>query len=169
MTKVDDTSERHLTWLVESRSRNQTACIQLFRTIENHSDKLAGTTFGPLAQSLASAAFSLWRSAFLSDVGMRGSALKDAQNFLARIILDNAVNYPQDRAARRWSFFYYLNNAAYHLDSAYKVWPEVYGHGARPPGSATQNPQRLWTYYETALETSVSELHSSLTRNTGPA
>src|SRR5437868_6737279 len=111
MAKQDDLSTAHLEWLVQSRMRNQNACLRLFDTFEKYPEQAKNKEFHSQSQSLVAVGFSLWRAAFLADkTGMREAVFADARAFLAQLLTNNAVNYPQDRAAREWTFNYYMTN-----------------------------------------------------------
>jgi hypothetical protein len=64
------------------------------------------------AERLLGVCFSLWRAAFLADrTGKRTKIIEHAQEFLERMLVDNAITYPQDRVTREWTFNYYLRSA----------------------------------------------------------
>src|SRR5712671_4450726 len=104
MTKEDDLSEDHLKWLVKSRSENQRISLALFSALKAHPKKVREDyDLSSLARGLIATSFSLWRAVFLSDkVGGPSESFDDAEIFLGKLILDNAVAYPQDRNAREW-------------------------------------------------------------------
>lgn len=112
-------------WVVERRSRVQLALADLHDLIATPdrqarllTDRDGSRAFG----LLMGAGFSLWRAAFLSHGSRdRPEVLEHAQSFLAQLLADNAINYPQDRDTRNWSSGYYLNNARFRLTRAYNV------------------------------------------------
>ena len=110
--KQDDLSLGHLGWLVKSRAANQLAALKLFKLFEKHPNKMKGTELSRTAQRLVAVCFSLWRAAFLADkTGSRDAVFEDARTFLGKMLIDNAITYPQDRSAREWTFNYYMGNA----------------------------------------------------------
>jgi hypothetical protein len=112
MKKVDDLGPAHLEWLIQSRMRNQNACLRLFNTFEKYPEQAKSQTFRAHSQTLVAVGFSLWRAAFLADkTGDREAVFADARIFLAKLLTDNAINYPQDRGSREWTFNYYMTNA----------------------------------------------------------
>ena len=106
--RIDDTSAEHLSWLVESRSDNQRATLQLYSVLKSDPESLLGDiVLQEAAQELTAVAFSLWRAVFLADVtGVEEQPTADAERFLANLIAHNTVAYTQDRNAREWTFRY---------------------------------------------------------------
>jgi hypothetical protein len=118
MTKKDDLSAEHLEWLIESRAKNQRASGKLYRLLEEREPQIKEKDISRMAQSLVAISFSLWRAAFLADkTGKTRSVFDDAKLFLGKMLIDNAINYSQDRAAREWTFNYYISVAEDHLTS----------------------------------------------------
>ncbi len=71
-------------------------------------------------QLLLGAGFSLWRSVFLVERDLQLDEINiTAKKFLGVLIKDNAIGYPQDRDARKWTAGYYVNNAYFRLQLAY--------------------------------------------------
>jgi hypothetical protein len=122
LSKEDDLSPEHISWLVESRSKNQAASLKLYLVAKDHAEKIAGDwDLSNIAQSLSGVSFSLWRAVFLSDIKADMAATgADAQSFLGNLILHNMIAYPQDRNTREWTFIYYVNNAMYRLGAISK-------------------------------------------------
>jgi hypothetical protein len=154
MPKEDDLSPEHISWLVESRSKNQSASLKIYLVTKDNADQIAADwSLTNIAQSLAAVAFSLWRAVFLSDVTpTMFDTGADAQAFLGNLILHNMVAYPQDRNTRDWTFVYYVNNAMYRLEAISKIHPDV-----MPPAFVTgvdnqTSAKDFWIYYQTALE-----------------
>lgn len=67
---------------------------------------------------LVGAAFSLWRAVFLT-VNERDwpAVLQAAEEFLSKVMEDNAITFTQDKAFNDWTFGYYLNNAYFRVAS----------------------------------------------------
>ena len=103
--KKDDISPSHLQWLVDSRTANQNAALKLYTLLCDHSEQMVTKEWFAKAQHLVAACFSLWRAAFLADKGVKRSEVQaHARTFLAKILVDNAITYPQDRSTRNWTF-----------------------------------------------------------------
>ena len=83
---------------------------------------------GPLrydAQTLIAITFSLWRAAFLAGRSASGAeTAAHAKEFLYEMIANNAINYPQDKAARNWTFNYYVANARNRLKDYVGIFPD---------------------------------------------
>jgi hypothetical protein len=124
--KKDDLSPEHRDWLVESRADNQRTALGLFKLLEKYPNKIKSRGFTKTAQTLIAVCFSLWRAAFLADkTGKREAVFDDAKTFLGKLIVDNAINYSQDRNAREWTFNYYANNAQDGLHTLAERWTPV--------------------------------------------
>lgn len=110
-------SPEHFSWLVEGRSANQQSTLTLYEIINGNEYKFNGNAeLLEAAQELTGAAFSLWRSVFLSDTsGEFEEQFADLQKFLVSLISDNTILYVTDKNARNWSFRYYLDNAVHRL------------------------------------------------------
>jgi len=163
--KTDDLSPEHLSWLVRSRSANQQAALRLYDLFEKYPKRMRGRDLSRTAQTLVAVCFSLWRAAFLADkTGQRHAVVEHAKNFLGKMIIDNAITYPQDRNAREWTFNYYTDNAKGGLLTLAKRWSSVGAVLAKrrkvPKGSTT--PQRRWNRYHDAFENAVGCLTAEL-------
>jgi hypothetical protein len=144
----------NLTWLVDRRSKIQSFLLQLYTFDEKRSANAA------LFQLLVGTAFSLWRAVFLVYPDRQEpKAEKHAQDFLKLLIRDNAINYPQDRAAHAWTVGYYLNNAYFRLHLAYQ---KLVGNSQ---GGATFDTASKMTV-DTFLQEQVADTPSSSRTNT---
>ncbi len=166
MSKTDDLSAGHISWLVKSRSRNQDVSLQLFLVLKDNGDALAKDwDLLDSAQGLIAACFSLWRAVFLSDINESVQAtVADAQTFLGNLILHNMVAYPQDRNARDWTFMYYVNNARYRLEQIAKQRPNILTAtiAGTDIDNVANNAKDYWTFYQSATEIAVRNLEIAL-------
>jgi hypothetical protein len=142
-------SPTHLKWVIEGRARNQRAALKLYELIkEGPRSQDAGK-----AQELTAVAFSLWRAVFLADrTGQFEAKLKDAEEFLAKMITDNAIGFAQDRSTREWTFNYYITNA--------RLWLKAYGCDEkvlRPP-KGERTPRKRWDCLQLVFEQEVDRL-----------
>ncbi|HEY2011757.1 MAG TPA: hypothetical protein VGH23_22395 [Rhizomicrobium sp.] len=154
---IDDQLDiEHLTWLVESRAKNQKASLKLLSLFRSYSTEIKSSRPALIAQKLVAVAFSLWRAAFLADKKNQ-DGLEHADIFLEKMIVDNAINYPQDRTARAWSFSYYISNARHHLKQLAETWPSV-----KPIGPTSRNPRARWSYLQQVFEIAVNQFESDL-------
>lgn len=163
--KVDDLSAPHLEWLIQSRMRNQNACLRLFNIFEAHSERARNSDFRAHSQNLVSVGFSLWRAAFLADkTGQREAVFADARAFLAQLLTNNAINYPQDRAAREWTFNYYMTNAKNALLELSSKWDEVATVLSKYERvtKGTTNSRRRWNRHQNAFETALDVYEAAL-------
>ncbi|WP_162932276.1 hypothetical protein [Solimonas sp. K1W22B-7] len=157
----------HLRWLVESRAANQLASLRLLAVIDSNHQKIRRSrTLSLKAQILVGACFSLWRAAFLADkTGAKEAVLTNTRAFLAKMLADNAIAYPQDRASREWTFNYYMNSAGDCLLLVADDWPDV-ERALHTSGlvNKASGPRRRWEYYQAALEIAVSSFEASFGR-----
>jgi hypothetical protein len=163
--KQDDLSPQHLEWLVESRAANQRAALNLFKLFQMYPEGMKSKEFSLIAQNLVAACFSLWRAAFLADkTGKRHAVFEDARNFLGKMLVDNAITYPQDRSAREWTFNYYMNNAKdclLHLSKKWEAIETVLSLEKRVVKKTTTS-QRRWDRHHKAFEFAVRCLAAEL-------
>ncbi len=153
---------------------NQQAALDLFNLFERYPDALKGAGLSRKAQSLVAACFSLWRAAFLADkTGLRRAVFEDARSFLAKMLVDNAITYPQDRGAREFTFNYYMTNATEALlRFSEQLWPEVddalkakwdvLRKKKLVDAIATTLPQRRWDKVQRALDVAIKCLKDHL-------
>jgi hypothetical protein len=165
MKKVDDLGPAHLEWLIQSRMRNQNACLRLFNTFEKYPEQAKSQAFRAHSQTLVAVGFSLWRAAFLADkTGDREAVFADARTFLAKLLTDNAINYPQDRGSREWTFNYYMTNANDALLKLADRWGNVTAvlskHEKVTKG--TTNSRRRWNRHQNAFEAALDAYERDL-------
>lgn len=82
--------------------------------------------------------------------------MDDAEQYLGKIILDNAIGYLQDRNAREWTWHYYLNNARYRLEKISKINPDILP--ARLVVKKPRPRKKQWEFYQKALFHAVEGL-----------
>jgi hypothetical protein len=153
--KTDDLSAAHLEWLIQSRMRNQNACLRLFNIFEKFSTPAKGKEFRGHSQALVGVGFSLWRAAFLADKTGQGEVVfADARAFLAQLLTNNAINYPQDRASREWTFNYYMTAAKDALIKLSERWNEISIVLSKyeKVEKGTTNSRRRWNRHQNAFE-----------------
>jgi hypothetical protein len=165
--KTDLPDHAHLDWLIRSREANQRASLRLHKLLDTHFDKIKNEkkTLSIQAQVLTSVCFSLWRAAFLADkTGTHEATLQHAQAFLGKMLTDNAITYPQDRASREWTFNYYVEAARNGLLILAKAWP-----GVAPTLSqkkklvkGTTAAGRRWDRHQAALDVALDQFEKEL-------
>ena len=163
--KIDDLSAPHLEWLIQSRMRNQNACLRLFNIFEKYPAQAKSKEFRAHSQTLVGVGFSLWRAAFLADkTGQREEVFADARAFLAQLLTNNAINYPQDRASREWTFNYYMTAAK---DALLKLSEKWNGVGSilskyEKVEKGTTNSRRRWNRHQNAFEAALDFYETDL-------
>jgi hypothetical protein len=155
VVRKDDRSEDHLKWLVEKRSANQQATLDLFVILTENDNVISkNIPYANVSQELAGIAFSLWRAVFLSDLtGEIDDQLLDVTSFLGNLISNNSIGYPQDRGAREWTFQYYLKDARLRLQTLAGQPPDIVelSEVYEPAGTAKED----WEIAQRALETAI--------------
>lgn len=107
----------------------------------------------------------MWRAAFLADkANTRSEVQADARTFLGKMLIDNAITYPQDRSTRNWTFNYYMNTATSELLQLSKDWPDIAAvlNDKLKAVKGTTIPQRRWNRTQRAFETAVESLDDAL-------
>jgi len=160
MPKEEKPDPEHLTWLVKSRAVNQGVSAKLYGLIRGYPEQFGDKNkFGSDGQMLIAISFSLWRSLFLSDkTGYFEDTNKDAEYFLGEMLLNNAINFSQDRTARNWTFNYYAANAKFRLELYAKKHPDDFDLGRL----TAPNPKARWEKLHDAFEVSVEHFGKRL-------
>lgn len=166
MAKQDVPDHPHLEWLIRSREANQRASLQLHKLIDTHLiEAKPAKPLSAKAQVLTAVCFSLWRAAFLADkTGVHEATIKDAHAFLGKMLTDNAITYPQDRASREWTFNYYMEAAKSGLLILAKTWPDVGDtlSAKKKVEKGTTAPSRRWDRHQAALEVALTHFQTGL-------
>ena len=159
--KQDDLTPDHLSWLIQRRHENQLRNLQLFGMFDLYKQKLILKEFSLATQSLVAVGFSLWRAVFLADKNFDiGASLADAEVFLGKVLVDNAITYPQDRNARDWTFNYYIGNAKMRLEDLEREWKQNLFADKR----LADEPKDRWDISQNAYTKAVNHLDGLLRR-----
>jgi hypothetical protein len=148
----------HLQWLIESRAANQRSSLRLLKLLREYPKEVKAHANCIAAQRLVSVSFSLWRAAFLTDRNEDDDGLAHAKDFLERLVVDNAINYPQDRSARDWSWGYYMTNAYLQLHEIQTDWQIVLLEPPIPPTGLRPR----WDYLQEGLSKAISKFELDL-------
>ena len=166
MAKQNNQAHVHLQWLVDSRAANQKSALTLLRILDNNIEKIRkNKEHSTRAQLLVAVCFSLWRAAFLADkTGVRETVLQHAQDFLGKMLADNAITYPQDRASKEWTFNYYMNNAKDSLLLLSKQWPNIKDilSAYKKVSKNSTLSRRRWDRHQLAFECAVTSFKNDL-------
>lgn len=115
------TTVEHLSWAIAQRKEVQDTLLALYEFIEPRRYEHTASVGAKLGVFIG-VAFSLWRAAFLADTPRDGEEIFNAQkNFLYKVISDNSIAYPDDKANRAWAAEYYLENAEFRLGPLIKM------------------------------------------------
>lgn len=150
-------------WAIESRTRNQTSIIRLLELFDKYETRWKSKKYSRAAQDLASAAFSLWRAAFLADKSSkRSDVFAKGKAFLTRVVEENAIGFPQDKEWRDWTFNYYSRNAQYSLQHLARTWNDV----APVFVNQTRSPSQRWDYCQDLLDKAIKGFGTTLAQHT---
>jgi hypothetical protein len=156
-------SHEHMGWLIESRAKNQRAALLLHQLLTTHFETIKNDKhYSIKAQALLGTCFSLWRAAFLADITGGGIevALGDAREFLEKMLEDNAITYPQDKASRGWTFKYYVASAAASINVLRDdYWPKM--EVSRKGDGKTHHWDFLQEFLDLALDNFKNELEGN--------
>jgi hypothetical protein len=148
-------------WAIESRARNQKTIIRLLELFDKYESRWKSKRYSRAAQDLASVAFSLWRAAFLADKSSkRSDVFAKGKAFLAKVVEENAIGFPQDKQMRDWTFNYYSRAAQYSLQHLARSWTHV------APAFVTQirTPAERWEYCQDRLEEAITNFAEALVK-----
>ena len=162
-TPANEPFADHLKWLVESRKQNQEVAAHLYTLLTPKCWKSA--SLGYEAKTLVSIGFSLWRAAFLAD---KSGALAETNDhskwFLGEILETNAINFPQDKKAKGFTFNYYLANVRFRLvefkddHRSFDVDARLLKRG----GLIKLKPAERWRAYQAAFTDAVAHFEKRL-------
>ena len=155
-------SSTHLEWVIDSRARNNRAALSLLLTFEAYPDQISEAPYDGYAQQLVAIAFSLWRAAFLADRSpLREDRIDAAEQFLRRMLADNAIGYSQDVEWRDWTFNYYTQDAKLRLEKLEEDWDELVLGDLYPPKGKRTSRNR-WDLLHTAFDQALDQLTDEL-------
>jgi len=136
----DSPSIDHLEWLISARGETNQTALKLLKLFEDHREQLKKYPFSVQAQELLAIAFSLWRAVFLADRKGKAELKADhAEQFLRKMLVDNAISFAQDRSWKEWAFNYYMGDARLRLGDLERFWEDMKPKNLQPPeGNAVQ-------------------------------
>ena len=79
--------------------------------------------------------------------------------FLSQVILNNAINYSQDRDARGWTFGYYNNDAGFRLRYICDLLPDMLPRVEYRTSAASKD---TWDYYQKNVGQAIEALDRKL-------
>jgi hypothetical protein len=161
--KLKPPDAEYLKWLVDRRKENQGACAHLYSLLTPKCWKRG--KLGYEAKTLVSIGFSLWRAAFLAD---KSGTIKETNEhaiyFLGEMLETNAINFPQDKKARGFTFNYYLANVRFRLaeyktdNPDFNIDPSLLVKG----GVKKLTPAERWQAFQQAFEDAVKHFECRL-------
>jgi len=166
---VSDRDElEQLTWAIEQRAEIQRTLLALYDILSRYPPQHYFVEHHAL-DNLVGAAFSLWRAVFLSDTFRGYSEVHQSlQQFVRKVITDNAINFTDDVRHRHWTVGYYLDNAesrlqltSNYLDSERQLqtWGELEPYVLIKGTARLQFIQYEWECLHYALRYLIKKLH----------
>jgi hypothetical protein len=148
-------------WQIDRRYRIQNFVYLLYKFLDDHSEFHSdGDDEWHQMLRMADIAFSLWRSAFLTDVASnRKFIYEHTKKFLQKVVETNAITFADDYLLSEMTVSYYNNNARYRIERMYE-WnsallkmPAVQAVASlrKENNLATHNQMQLWDKYFLAL------------------
>ncbi len=117
--QTEKPDEGHLAWAIDQRAEIQRTLLVLYGFVRHSSPDSLDHDTRYLLDLLIGAAFSLWRAVFLAETFRDVVQVHQSQEaFLLKVITDNAITFADDKANRRWTVEYYLENAKFRLARA---------------------------------------------------
>lgn len=111
-----------LEWQIDRRARVQRLLFELFAFLQEHKEfPLENDNIWYPMTRMVNAAFSLWRSAFLTDVKReRQRIYEHTIEFIERVLKTNTITFADDHRLCELSVGYYNSNARYRIERMYK-------------------------------------------------
>lgn len=115
-------------WLVPRRSEIQAEHLRLLKIMRARKEFLSKIRYNQAMTALVTGiGFSLWRAVFIAENKKGQSVFDDAEDFLGKIILDNAIMYKDDK--NDYSFGYYTESARASLIEFCRLLPPAFRKG----------------------------------------
>jgi hypothetical protein len=122
VSKNEELDEEHLGWAIDQRAAAQRTLLALHTFVKSNPAHVQDPKTLLLIDLLIGAAFSLWRAVFLADTFRDVVRVQQSQEaFLLKVLTNNAITFPDDRANRDWTVGYYLENAKLRLARAITI------------------------------------------------
>lgn len=111
-----------LEWQIHRRGLIQRLLFDLLAFLKEHKEfPLEGDNAWYPMTRMVNAAFSLWRSAFLTDVKReRQRIYEHTIEFIEKVLTSNAITFADDHRLCELSIGYYNSNARYRLERMYR-------------------------------------------------
>ena|ERR1700733_2341009 len=116
-----------LEWAIDRRAHIQRFLLELHRFLKRYSEfPEAENEVWLQMLRMVDIAFSLWRSAFLSDVKReRSLVFAHTKEFVQKVLEHNAISFADDHRMCELTVGYYNSNARYRLERMYGGDPQL--------------------------------------------
>jgi hypothetical protein len=112
--------KNQLEWQIDRRAKIQGLLFEMHAFLERHAEFPNDETdpdYWHAMKRMVAIAFSLWRSAFLTNgSGDRKKIYKNTKDFIYKVLTHNAITFADDHSLSELTISYYNNNARYRLE-----------------------------------------------------
>ena len=118
---------KNIRWQIRARKQIQQLMLRQWILLESKNDSILKNRqdFYKITR-MVQTAFSLWRSAFLTNVeNKHAEILKHQKEFLERTLATNAIGFSEEFGRSDFTVAYYNNNAKYRLERECKYDEEL--------------------------------------------
>lgn len=119
--------DSELEWQIDRRARIQNLLFDFYSFLERYSE-FPNEDFDCRLRMgwMVDAAFSLWRSAFLTDTARDPRTVYEhTKEFLKKVLEQNAITFADDHRLRGLVVGYYNANAKYRIERLFKKTPQL--------------------------------------------
>jgi len=118
---------KNIRWQIRARKQIQELMLRQWSLLEAENDSiLKNRQYFYQMTRMVQTAFSLWRSAFLTNVESdHAEILKHQREFLERTLTTNAIGFSEEFGRSDFTVAYYNNNAKYRLERECKYDKEL--------------------------------------------
>ena len=118
----------NMSWQIRAREKIQTLMLREYKFLSLNQNIPDGDIYYQIVR-LVQASYSLWRSAFLTDISSDPVViLQKSKNFLEKILTTNAIGFPDELNNNDLTVAYYNTNARYRIERQYMWDPELLAH-----------------------------------------
>jgi hypothetical protein len=118
----------NINWQINARQRIQKLMLRQYEFLNSYPTMPDDNTYYQIIR-MVQASYSLWRSAFLTDVSSDpGVILLKLKNFLEKILTTNTTGFPNELNNNDLAVAYYNTNARYRIERQYMWDPELLLH-----------------------------------------
>jgi hypothetical protein len=169
-------SAKDIQWQIGARKQISQLMLRQWNLLKEKQHFTDKQDFYQMAR-MTQTAFSLWRSAFLTNVrNTEGDILQKSKEFLERILVTNAVGFSDELGNRDLTAAYYNNNAKYRLERECKYHPELKDEAEfkelleirKDDDTAQREQKEIWDICYRALDKCLSKFEDRVKQQHNP-